>query len=227
MLDDRRIAICTPVHRYLEPDFTGSLLKTFNAMQTHNIAWLNVLGQANLAQARNTLVAASLQRKVTDVVFIDSDIGWEPEAFFALFEAPAECRIVAGAPQRRDHQQVTFCSMPDTENPKRVGRLISGMGATAFARIDAQVFHDLRYPDSYVNRDGPCKAWFDYKRDWEPTHTQKVFIDEDYFFAMACKKEGIEPWIDPTIRLRHHNAVPLTACMQDHLPSGISLGDDV
>ncbi len=213
---DRKVAICTPIHRSVDADFTASLLKTFQSVKMQ-LAWLNVVGQPNIAHARNILVAEALKREATDIVFIDSDIGWEPEGFLKLFEAPDECRIVAAAPQRRDRNHVTFCSMPDQKEPKRLGPLITGMVATAFQRIDVSVFTELTYPKAYQHAQGTCKSWFFH--DIAPHYEGEPdnFIASDFYFTQKCREAGIESWIDPDIALRHYATVPLTARLVDYL----------
>ncbi|MCI5043906.1 MAG: hypothetical protein MRY72_04355 [Aquisalinus sp.] len=214
---DRKVAICTPIHRYTHADFTASLIKTYRAVKDpDNLAWLNMVGNANLAQARNILVSEAIKRGVDDIVFIDSDIGWEPDAFAALFEAPQDCLIVAGAPQRRDQQDIKFCSVVDDKRATN-GRLISGIAATAFMRIQARVFPMLKYAETYQHNDGETRAWFDYVRYYNQEHGISGFINEDFYFSMKSKEEGVENWIDPTIKLRHYNNIALTACMVDHI----------
>ncbi len=214
---DRKVAICTPIHRYTHADFTASLLKTFRAVKnSNNLAWLNMVGNANLAQARNVLVSEAIKKGVDDIVFIDSDIGWEPDAFAALFEHPPECQVIAGAPQRRDQEGVKFCGVLD-DRKASTGRLLSGITATAFLRIQTSVFQKLTYAEAYQHGGGETRAWFDYVRYYNEEHNMSGFINEDYYFSMKCKEEGIENWIDPQIQLRHYNNVALTACMVDHI----------
>ena len=182
------------------------------------MAWLNVVGQPNIAHARNILVSEAIKRDATDIVFIDSDIGWEPKEFLKLFEAPDECRVVAGAPQRREAKAVSFCSIPDKkEETRRNGRLVSGLAATAFQRIQASVFADLDYAKTYHHADGECKSWF-YHDIAPPREGQPDgFIASDFYFSRKCNEAGIEVWIDPEIELRHYATIPLTARLVDYL----------
>lgn len=215
---ERQIAICTPVYRYTTPDFTSSLLKTNRALQGVSLRWLNLVGEPNCSHARNILVAEALKCGATDIVFIDDDIGWEPEGFLRLFEVPDECLVTAGAPQRRQRTQVSFCSNLDPENPRQLGRLISGYAATAFTRIQTKLFTQLRYPVAYQYPQGTCKSWFFHDiAALGSTSQGKGFIASDYYFSKKCKEEGVEVWIDPTIKLRHHSSIALTAVMADSL----------
>ena len=217
MLIDRKVAICTPIHRYTHADFTSSLIKTIrSAPNPDDIAWLNMVGNANLAQARNILVSEAINLGLDDIVFIDSDIGWEPEAFNALFDVPEDVEIVAGAPQRRDQKAVKFCSILDGKNRKH-GRLVSGIAATAFMRIRTDVFKKLQYAEKYKYNNGETRAWFDYVRYYDKEQDLSGFINEDFYFSVKSEQENIISWIDPEIQLRHYNEVPLTARMVDYI----------
>ena len=214
----RRIAILTPVARQVDADFAASLLKTVSSVSAE-IGWLHVVGHANLPRARNVLVAKALELGVDDVVFIDSDIGWEPEAFAALFEVPEGVDVVAGCPQRRVDDEISFCGSPKINGEARVlGDLITGYAATAFLRIRSRVFEALKPKVARFDyQDTEAWAWFDYKVDENPFSRTRGFIGEDFYFSMLCMENGIDVWLDPTISLRHWNASPLTARMSDHL----------
>lgn len=202
------LAICTPVYRQVEADFLTSLSRS---MELGGIRWLHVKGHANLARSRNYLVQEARDRGADQIVFIDSDIGWEPEALGQLFDCPEECRVVAGAPQRRDDGVIRFCSMPD-RIMRREGQLISGIGATAFMRIAASVFDELESKvPAYAYQGKQYPAFFQ-----TPVQDGEL-LDEDVFFSRLCKANGIEVWLNPEIPLRHWHHSPLTAVMAEHV----------
>lgn len=202
------LAICTPVFRTVEPDFLGSLFKTLGA---GGCTWIHVNGHANLPRARNYLVQEARDRKAEHILFIDADIGWEPEAVGQLFDCPDDARVVAGCPQRREHDKLRFCGEPD-QVTRTSGRLVTGTAATAFLRIETSVFDELesKVPNySFQGREYP--AFF------QTPVTNGLMLDEDVFFSRLCKANGIDVWLDPTIQLRHWHSVPMTARMADHM----------
>lgn len=202
------LAICTPIYRQVEADFLTSLAKT---MDMGGIRWLHVKGHANLARARNYLVQEARERGAEQVVFIDSDIGWEPEALGQLFDCSEECRVVAGAPQRREDGKIRFCSMPDPVM-RRDGPLVSGIGATAFMRIATSVFDELQDKvPSYTYQSRQFPAFF------QTPVLNGEMLDEDVFFSRLCRSNGIEVWLNPEIPLRHWHNSPLTAVMAEHV----------
>lgn len=211
------VAICTPIHRQVEADFMVSLFKTMQARMAPAI-WLHTVGHSNLPKARNWLVANARAQGATDIVFIDSDIGWEPHAFRALLEAPEAAQVVAGVPQRRDDRGISFCGHPDAPKGKAMGHLLSGYAATAFMRIRTEVFDRLdgKVPE-YTHEGQTQQAFFSYPVSENPVTGKMDMLLEDYAFCQFCRDDGIDVWLDPTIPLRHWHSTPLQAVMAEHV----------
>jgi len=208
MTADRKVAILTPVHRLVEADFLVSLHETLTKFPLP-ISWIHCVGHANLSRSRNYLTQEARDRGVTDLVFIDSDLGWSAEAFISLFETDA--RVIAGCPQRRD-EKLGFCGIPDHPTIKRSGRLITGQAATAFLRVEASVFDELELKvPTYIYQDRKTPAFFQVGIQGDD------LLDEDVWFSRLCRGHGIDVWLDPTIQLRHWHSQPLTEVMSDHI----------
>lgn len=201
--------ICTPIFRTVEPDFLVSLHETMKAGGPE-VKWLEVTGHANLARARNYLVREARNRGAEAIVFIDADLGWDVNAFGALFDTPEDARVVAGCPQRRDGSG--FCGTPDTPHRRHGDRLLSGQAATAFLRVECSVFDELegRVP-SYRYQGNDYPAFFRIEIE------NGEMLDEDISFSRTCRRNGIDVWLDPTIQLRHWQSQPMAARMVDHI----------
>lgn len=204
------LAICTPIHRFCEADFMGSLHQTMVAAGSECV-WLHTIGHANLPRARNYLVAQARAKGAESIVFVDSDIGWEVSAFAALFDAPEDARVVAGIPQRRD-STLRFAGGLDRQGGKRNGKVLSGIAGTSFLRIDTSVFDELESKTESYTHDG-----ISYPAFFQTPIQNGELLDEDVYFSRLCKRNGIEVWIDPAIPLRHWHSVPLTEVMADHI----------
>lgn len=205
--------ILTPVARAPRPEFVTSLIKTLGAFP--DTQWLHVVGHANTPRVRNLLAHWALTKTdATDIVFVDDDIAWEPEAFARLLSHDVD--VVAGAPQRRSNDQ-TFCGrLDDAGVQKRHGELVSGQAATAFMRITRSAFDALaptRRKFDYNDSVG-VSAYFDYDIYQGPSG-QTSYVGEDFWFCDECRKNGIDVWIDPHIRLKHFHTLGLDLCMAD------------
>lgn len=211
-----KVAICTPIHRQVEADFMVSLIATMQA-KLFPCTWLHTIGHSNLPKARNWLAASALDQDATDILFIDSDIGWSPEAVAKLFDVDEEIGIVAGVPQRRS-ADLSFCGLPDSPRALKKGDLVTGLAATAFMRIRAPVLEHLKSVVAPYEHEGvPQHAWFGYPIAPNPTTGKTDMLLEDYAFCQLARDEGIEVWLDPTIPLRHWHSAPLTSVMGDHI----------
>jgi len=227
----KNIAICTPIGRFADPDYMTSVFKTMKFLDGHaNVSWFTQVGHANLPRARNILTGQALKWGADDIIFIDDDIGWEPEALLKLMHVPEKVLICAGAPQRRT-EELSFCGGPDNNLQWDCGEgrvIYSGYAATAFLRVKREAFEALAdkvETFSYTGTD--YKAFFNYKIGPNPSGKEVGFIGEDYYFSMLAKDNDVEVWIDPTIELRHWNRSPLTEVLVNHVKPKESKDDAI
>lgn len=168
----------------------------------------SICGCSVVSRARNLLVKDMLESDCTDLLFIDSDINFEPEAIFRLMAWGSDEKkgIVAGVPRVRDVKPIYITDLDYDEN----GQLtMNGMGlvrakrvATAFMLVRREVFETLvkehpewNYYDERTKR--TLNAVFDFKL------TDGGYIGEDFLFCDRAREHGFEVWIDPTITLGH------------------------
>jgi hypothetical protein len=202
-----------------------SLLRFAMAAQQHGIQIQigSICGCSVVSKARNSIVADFLESDCTDLMFIDSDITFEPEAIFRLMAWAGDPKkgIVAAIPVSRKPGK-TFISTLDTDEDGSV--VMNGMGlvratraATAFMLIQRSVLTDLdaahpewEYWDDKSQK--KQKSFFDFKS------TPSGYIGEDYLFCDRAREHGYEVWIDPTIKLGHLGLMEFEGCLgEDYL----------
>lgn len=168
----------------------------------------SICGCSVVSRARNLLVQDLLESSCTDLMFIDSDINFEPEDIFRLMVWTTDPKkgIVAGVPRTRSTTKTYIATLDYDENEELT---MTGMGlvrakrvATAFMMVRRDVFETLdaahpewRYFDGRTQRTVPCI--FDFMK------TEEGYIGEDYLFCDRAREHGFEVWIDPTIKLGH------------------------
>jgi hypothetical protein len=110
-------------------------------------------GMALVTQARNNCVASFLQTDCTHFLFIDSDIGFEPEALFRLLEKDEDV-VLTPYPVKgygANGQLQFIVHFPDPQNVKldKDGFIEITAGPTGFMMIKREVFAKLAkaYPD--------------------------------------------------------------------------------
>ena len=168
----------------------------------------SICGCSVVSRARNLLVQDFMESDCTDLLFIDSDINFEPESVLRLLAWLSEpyIDIAAGVPRTRKTDKVYITTLDKDDNGDLT---MNGMGlvrakrvATAFMAVKREVFQTLieknpqwTYYDN--NSDRRLSAVFDFlvKDDG--------YIGEDFLFCDRAREEGYQVWIDPTIQLGH------------------------
>lgn len=223
----RAVFICTPIARHPVRQYTVALSKTLVHLQQLGIkAYVqHVIGNSNLPRARNELVAAFLASDYDDLVFIDDDMGFEPNDLVRLLAS------------NQDYIGAVGCKKvmrPDTDPAKWCLRLLNRafaqdeMGAieieaigTGFVKITRGVFERM------------IEAHPDWKRRGWPTMPEEVRAQyyqffrfdpndveesgEDIAFCREWRALGGSVWVDPTIRLIHVGEYEFTGNLESLL----------
>lgn len=168
----------------------------------------SVCGCSVVSRARNLLAKDMLESSCTELLFIDSDINFEPEDILRLMAWVSDPKkgIVAGVPRVRDVNPVYIATLDQEENSEltmnRMGLVRAQRVATAFMMVRRDVFETLEreHPEwSYHDKrsDRTLNCMFDFKV------TEEGYIGEDFLFCDRAREHGFEVWIDPTIKLGH------------------------
>lgn len=169
----------------------------------------SICGCSVVSRARNLLAQDLLESPCDYLLFIDSDINFEPDAIFRLMawisEDPKK-GIVAAVPRVRavDTRYITNLDYDEDKQltMNRMGLVRAEEVATAFMMVRREVFLDMRkaHPEweYYDERTGrTLHAFFDFQV------LDKGYIGEDFLFCRRTRELGYEVWIDPTITLGH------------------------
>lgn len=97
----RSVMIATPVARDPCVQYTIAFMETCLTLYRSGIQCQtrHVIGSSNLPRARNELVARFLASDCTDLIFIDDDMQWHPQAVLQLLASDKE--VVAGVGRKR------------------------------------------------------------------------------------------------------------------------------
>ncbi len=168
----------------------------------------SICGCSVVSRARNLLVKDMLESDCTDLIFIDSDINFEPEDVFRLMAWTSDPKrgIVGGVPRIRSEDKVYIATLDYDENNEltmnHMGLVRARRIATAFMMVRRDVFTTLvdAHPEwNYYDKrtDRTLNAVFDFKL------TDEGYMGEDYLFCDRAREHGYEVWIDPAIKLGH------------------------
>ena len=168
----------------------------------------SICGCSVVSRARNLLAQDMLESKCDYLMFIDSDINFEPEDILRLMAWGSDPKkgIVAAVPRTRSETKTYIANLEYDENGELT---MNGMGlvraervATAFMLVRREVFEQMveahpewKYYDKRSDRMIPCL--FDFLL------TEEGYIGEDYLFCDRTRELGFGVWIDPSITLGH------------------------
>lgn len=184
-------------------DYVKSLFDTQALLAQHDIdCRLNILdGMALIPAVRNVLASAALNfSDVTDLFFIDDDIGWPADKALKLLRHDED--IVAGVyPSRRSDNRWPCAFDNDAPAANSGGLRRALLVPGGFMRIKRRVLERLsgsveKYRDPYGR--WPCLWNF-----FESRLVGTEYWGEDYWFCTRWRDLGGEIWLDPDITLTH------------------------
>ena len=162
---------------------------------------------AYIPHARNSLIAAFLASKAKHLLFIDSDIGFNPMNVFEMLAwQDDEYPILSAAYKIKtpDMKHYAFRPLPsgfDQEAKKPVE--VESLG-TGFTLIKRSVFEQLilRYPHQIYKDEGSDEIrWEFFRTEVDPKSLH--YVSEDYWFCRRARAIGLKSFICPWMRLQH------------------------
>lgn len=208
--------------RRVHVDYVKSLLLSQSALQRANIGFRAyfVVQDSLVMQARNQILAEFRASDATDLIFIDSDIGWEVGGLLRLMSHNVP--FVAGLYRRKEETVSYTVQFSDTHavtrnretgliEVTRVGAGFLRLQRNAIERmIDA--YPGLRYsPPHALGETKDRYALFDTSLE------NGEFRGEDYTFCDRWRAIGGKIWADPEIVLHHIGTMAYTGSLRDVL----------
>lgn len=205
--------VCAPAeHLYIGvPAYTGSL--GVHTMHSISLA-LDVLisagvkvttnfvaGCCYLDHTRNLLVKHFLESSATDLLFVDADVGFEPQGILAM--ALARRPLVAGVYPKKGEPPVQWpVELPPKFDLDSDGLIAVNYMPTGFMRINRSVLDYMRESPGLLARyhdrnEGDLVAYF---------HCQirdNLYWGEDYQFCADWKSQGGTCWVLPNLDFSH------------------------
>ena len=140
----RKVMVATPcMYGSLDVWYVNSLINTIKMAEERDIQiipiWISF--DALLQRARNDQVHTAMMMNVDDIIWIDSDIEWEPKWFFDLLEYPVD--VVGGTYRKKgDKEEYVYRKLNKTK-PNELGLLsVHGLG-TGFVKMSKKAYTHL------------------------------------------------------------------------------------
>lgn len=187
-----------------------------------------LMQDSNVPFARNRAVAQFMLTDATDLIFIDSDMSWDVEAFFRLLVHPVD---IVGASYRQKIQSfetgelitkyaVQFLYDENDEaqgSDPETGLLEVKRLPTGFLRISRnaiqRMINECGVPEYEIDDHGkPLTIHRLFSFDYEDGQE----ISEDYRFCDRWRAIGGKVWCDPEMKVHHHGMVAFHGHMGQH-----------
>lgn len=188
-----------------------------------------------ITRGRNSLVKSFLDSNCTHFMFIDADIGFNPEDIIKLIKYDKEI-VCGGYPAKlidwdsvgeaaskgvpnsalKDYASpYIYNRVPDTEEKDGLIEVIEA--GTGFMMIQRNVFKRLsdKVPSYIANQFGTNKE--EIKEFFATSIENNILLSEDYHFCRLARRNGIKVYIDTTIDLQHIGGYVFTSSRNHYI----------
>lgn len=200
----RTVMIGTPCYDgRLDVWYTNSLVNTIKMAHNNGIdihiqpIWVSF--DALIQRARNDTLSIARDGNYDDLIWIDSDIEWQPEWFFKLLSYDVD--VVGGTYRKKGDKEEYVIRQFDRKAPDPATGLIEveGLG-TGFLRMTRKAVDCLwevsqPYIDKKDNRER--RMAFDVKV------VGSDLMSEDIWALETLRNNGFRLWMDPTMTCNH------------------------
>lgn len=210
-LPPRRVLIATPIAADGAASiyYVDSLINGFRVAASQNVELFPVY-MANdvlIQRARNSLIAIAIDADVDDLIWIDSDIQWQPDDIFRLLDYPVD--VVGGTYRKKTDEeeqypvQVAGNTIPI--DPKTGLLEVDGLG-TGFLRMSRKALQALWNDPTAKKYDnnGKIAKWI-CEILLEPTEEPDMWdmVGEDIVLCHKLQKLGFKIYLDPLLTCNH------------------------
>jgi len=213
------ITVATPAYGGMVTErYASSLMRLATTIQYLGckMEWSSLSNESLISRGRNTLVSKFLYNKdATHLIFIDSDIGFEPEQ---VIRAILHNKDIVGGLYPKKALPISFVAnvSPDAVDEKgkvkidQHGLIPASRVGTGFMMIKRHVFEQMMvaYPDKQFNNNiGMPPEYNQYMYDFFSVYVSqdnnRELLSEDWAFCDMARVIGVEIFIDSNTRLAH------------------------
>lgn len=153
-----------------------------------------------LQRSRNSLVKLALEQEFDDLVFIDSDIQWDPEWLFKILQMPEP--VIGGALVKKSDTNegytVQLLNKDLKWNSTKELFEVDGVG-TGFMKVSRFALEKLwETSKPYTDESGEQRMIFDIT-----INDKGELVSEDYTMCNKWKELGYKVWVLPEITCNH------------------------
>ena len=197
----KKVMIGTPCYDgRLDVWYTNSLCNTIKMSYLKDVEiipmWISF--DALLQRARNDTIDVALQMEVDELIWIDSDIEWQPEWFFKLLDYDVD--IVGGTYPKKGDKEEYVVRQITRRQPLDNGLIeVDGLG-TGFVKMSKKAMQYLwdtsaKYTDPKDNKER--------RMIFDVVIQNESLVSEDIHAFNKLTAGGFKVYLDPTITCNH------------------------
>lgn len=212
------VFIATAAYQF-HPNYTHALAKSMVALKDAGIAvdLCHIADHVHVDDARNAIVRDFLMSKADSLVFIDNDVGWEPEMLVRLCKHDRD--VVAGVyPLKQTEEEYPVRVAPGVELWADEDGLVEVLGVpTGFLKIKRHVLEKLSdaEPRKFYGR-GQENTGVPHSIIFERIYKDGVRYSGDYAFCEKWRDMGGKLYVDPTMTFSHAGSFEWSGSLGDH-----------
>ena len=179
--------------------YTNSLINTVKQSYEHDVEitpmWVSF--DALIQRARNDTIQLALEGEYDDLIWIDSDIEWQPEWFFKLLEHPVD--VVGGTYRKKGDREEYVVRVPGATDATTGLMEVQGLG-TGFLRMNRLAMQYLWDSNkSYIDK----KDNKERRMIFDVIVTDNDLMSEDIYALQKLIDGGFKIWLDPSMTCSH------------------------
>jgi len=220
-----KVLIGTPTYDgKIDIHYIDSLLNTLEQSNAENIEIypLFICYDSLIQRARNDLFATAYNSKVDALIFIDADIGWNPQDFFKLVKNDKD--LIGGSYRKKtDNEESYVIKALDDKDPSlnlgidKDGLMeVAGLGC-GFMKISRKAINSLwQSSKQYNSEKGDSRMVF------EVVCEDNDIISEDIYMCKKWRDLGNKVYLDTRITCTHTGTKTFTGDVNNWLQSFIN-----
>jgi hypothetical protein len=213
MSEPRKVLIATPAYDgRLDVWYTNSLVNTIRIAQANGIFVHPIFMSydALIQRARNDLFALAIEGQYDDMIFIDSDMEWNPEWIMELLSRPED--VVGGTARKKtDDAEIYVAKTQDLTTHENGLIKCEGLG-TGFVRLSRKAFTALWDISPEYQNEGKVRRMI---CDVQVVDGQ--LYSEDTVLFKKLNKLGFDCWLNPKMTCAHIGTKKFSGNMIDYI----------
>lgn len=198
-MNPRKILIATPaLDGRLDVWYTNSLVNSIRVAQANNIFLHPVFMSydALIQRARNDLFRVAVEGNYDGMIWIDSDMEWDPMWIIKMIEAKED--VLGGTARKKtDEAEIYVAKTKDISVHENGFVKCEGLG-TGFVKLSNKAFMALwEVSPKYTNGDRECRMVCDVQI------VDGELYSEDTMLFKKLNELGFDCWLDPKMTCNH------------------------